>query len=76
MKSKFSGYREKVLRAFHNQSIVHTLGIQVLDFGEGWFHTRFIPNERILQHHGYVRAGAIATMADLSSGFASCSLIR
>lgn len=75
MKSKFSGYREKVLKAFHDQSIVHTLGIQILDFGEGWFHTRLIPNERILQHHGYVHAGAIATMADLSSGFASYSLM-
>lgn len=75
MKAKFQGYRDKVLRAFNNQGIVHTLGIRIVDFGEGWFHTKLIPDSKICQHHGYVHAGAIATMADLSSGFAACSLM-
>jgi len=75
MKTKFQGYRDKVLRAFNNQGIVHTLGIKIIDFGEGWFQTKLIPDSKICQHHGYVHAGAIATMADLSSGFAAYSLM-
>ena len=75
MKEKFPNYREKVLRAFDNQTIVHTLGIEFVDLGPGWFHTSLIPHEKVSQHHGYVHAGAIATMADLSSGLAAYSLM-
>ena len=75
MKAKFSGYREKVITSFNNQGIVHTLGIYIDDFGEGWFNTRLVPDSRVTQHHGFVHAGAISTMADLSSGFAAYSLM-
>jgi len=75
MKAKFDGYREKVLRGFNNQGIVHTLGIQVVEFGAGWFHTKMTPHPKIGQHHGFVHAGALATMADLSSGFSAYSLM-
>ena len=73
--AKFSGYRDKVARGFHNQAITRTLGIDLIDYGPGWFHTQLTPSDRITQHHGYVHAGAISTMADLSSGFAAYSLM-
>ena len=57
------------------RGIVHTLGIEVVDFGAGWFNTSIAPHPGISQHHGFVHAGALATMADLSSGFAAYSLM-
>lgn len=75
MQAKFEGYRDKVIKAFNGQGLIHTLGIKIIDFGEGWFHTKLAPSMEISQHHGYVHAGAIATMADLSSGFAAYSLM-
>lgn len=72
---KFSDYRNKVRRGFNNQGIVHTLGIELEDFGPGWFHTRMVPGAKVCQHHGYVHAGALATMADLSGGFAAYTLM-
>lgn len=64
-----------MLKAFNNQGLIHTLGIKIIDFGEGWFNTSLAPSPQICQHNGYVHAGAIATMADLSSGFAAYSLM-
>lgn len=75
MRAKYAGYRERVLEAFNGQGLVHTLGINLQDFGEGWFNTSMLPRPEISQQHGYVHAGAIATMADLSSGFAAYSLM-
>jgi uncharacterized protein (TIGR00369 family) len=75
MKAKFPGYRDKVVASYNKQGIVHTLGIHIEDFGEGWFNTRMVPDARVTQHHGFVHAGALSTMADLSSGFAAYSLM-
>lgn len=75
MKAKYPGYRERVLNAFNSQGLVHTLGIKLLEFGEGWFNTSMLPSPGISQQHGFVHAGAIASMADLSSGFAAYSLM-
>jgi len=75
LKAQFADYKEKVLQSFNHQGLAHTLGIEVEDFGPGWFHTKMIPSQQILQHHNYVHAGALASMADLSSGFAAYSLM-
>lgn len=75
MQAKYEGYRKRVIDAFNAQGLVHTLGISIDELGEGWFHTRMVPNPGITQQHGYVHAGAIATIADLSSGFAAYSLM-
>jgi len=75
MKEKFSGYREKIIKSFNAPGMAHTLGIEIDDFGPGWFRSRLVPDAKVFQHHGFVHAGAIATIADLSGGFAACSLM-
>ncbi|WP_366924295.1 PaaI family thioesterase [Metallumcola ferriviriculae] len=75
MESQAANYKEKVLQSFNKRGLIHTLGIEIVDFGPGWFHTKMVPHPKILQQHNYVHAGALATMADHTSGFASYSLM-
>jgi len=75
MKAQNPNFREETLKTFARQGIVGHLGIEVDDLGEGWFQTSLCPGPRHTQQDGFVHAGVLATMADLSGGFAAHTLV-
>ncbi len=47
------------------------LGITLESVGPGWCHTSLSVEPRLLQQHGYVHGGVIATLADHTAGRAA-----
>jgi len=69
------GYRQVTEQVFLAAPFVQSLGIELLDLGPGWCQTRMVITERHCQQHGYVHAGAQATMADHTAGAAAGTLV-
>ncbi|MCZ6559418.1 MAG: PaaI family thioesterase [Gammaproteobacteria bacterium] len=68
-------YRQITEQVFLAAPFVQSLGIELLDLGPGWCQTRMVITERHCQHHGYVHAGAQATLADHTAGAAAGTLV-
>jgi uncharacterized protein (TIGR00369 family) len=68
-------YRQMTEQVFLAAPFVQSLGIELLDLGLGWCQTRMAITERHCQHHGYVHAGAQATLADHTAGAAAGTLV-
>lgn len=68
-------YRQVTEQVFLAAPFVQSLGIELLDLGPGWCHTRMVITERHCQQHGYVHAGAQATLADHTAGAAAGTLV-
>jgi len=68
-------YRQMTEQVFLAAPFVQSLGIELLDLGPGWCQTRMAITERHCQHHGYVHAGAQATLADHTAGAAAGTLV-
>lgn len=75
MKPLNPNFREETLKVFVRQGIVGHLGIEVDELGEGWIQTSLRPGPHHTQQDGFVHAGVLATMADLSGGFAAHTLV-
>jgi uncharacterized protein (TIGR00369 family) len=61
----------RIRGSFAQQSIMRTLGADVLAVRPGEVEIALPFSERILQQHGFVHAGAIATIADNACGYAA-----
>lgn len=68
-------YRQITEQVFLAAPFVQSLSIELLDLGPGWCQTRMVITERHCQHHGYVHAGAQATLADHTAGAAAGTLV-
>ncbi len=68
-------YRQVTEQVFLAAPFVQSLGIELLDLGPGWCRTKMVITENHCQQHGYVHAGAQATLADHTAGAAAWTLV-
>lgn len=71
----FSGYADKVRRSFARQSLMATLGAEMVEVAPG----RAVIAAPILdiarQQHGFAHAGATFALGDSAAGYAALSLL-
>jgi uncharacterized protein (TIGR00369 family) len=65
----------RVRGSFARQSIMTTLGAQMAAVRAGEVEIVLPFSDRILQQHGFIHAGAIATIADSACGYAALSVM-
>ncbi|MFN3657572.1 MAG: PaaI family thioesterase [Pseudolabrys sp.] len=68
-------FEARVRDSFARQSIMTTLGAEVLAVRPGEVEIVLPFSDRILQQHGFVHAGAVATIADSACGYAALSMM-
>jgi uncharacterized protein (TIGR00369 family) len=60
---------------FRDAKFIHTLGIELVQFGFGWCETRMVKLAALEQQHGFVHAGALMTLADHTCGGAAATTV-
>ena len=65
---------EYVREIFYRANFIRDLEIRLDKVSEGVCETSLIVQERLLQQHGFIHGGAIATMADHTAGGAARSV--
>lgn len=65
----------RVRDSFAKQTIMTTIGAEVLTVRPGEVEIVLPFSNRVLQQHGFVHAGAVATIADSACGYAALSLM-
>ena len=66
-----SDLQTKIRESFAAQSLMTTLGAQVAHVSEGEVHIALPFSPLLCQQHGYVHAGAIASILDSACGYAA-----
>lgn len=61
---------ERISDSFHRQQLLATLGARLVRVSDGEVDIELPWSEAIQQQHGFVHAGAIATIADSACGYA------
>jgi uncharacterized protein (TIGR00369 family) len=65
---------ESVREIFYRANFICDLDIQLEKVSEGTCETSLVIQERLLQQHGFIHGGVIATMADHTAGGAARSV--
>lgn len=65
----------RIRGSFARQSIMTTLGAEVAAVRAGEVEIVLPFSDRILQQHGFIHAGAVATIADTACGYAALSVM-
>ncbi len=65
----------RVRNSFARQSIMTTIGAEVLSVRPGEVEIVLPFGDHILQQHGFIHAGAVATIADSAVGYAALSVM-
>ena len=65
---------ESVESIFYQANFIRDLDIRLDKFAEGICETSLVVQERLLQQHGFIHGGVIATMADHTAGGAARSV--
>jgi uncharacterized protein (TIGR00369 family) len=65
----------RVRGSFAKQTIMATLGASVASVKKGEVEIVLPFSDKILQQHGFIHAGAIATVADSACGYAALSMM-
>jgi uncharacterized protein (TIGR00369 family) len=68
-------FRERVRASFAQQSIMATLGVICERIEAGECDLAFARRDDLLQQHGFVHAGVLATVLDSACGYAAASLM-
>lgn len=68
-------YAAQVQQAFDGQPMLATMGVELFHTEPGYCELHLPYRADISQNHGYFHGGAIATLADVSGGFAGWSLL-
>lgn len=70
-----SGFEERTRRNFLRQGFMHTLGVtmSLLEAGQCELSLEF--DEALTQQHDFFHGGVIATLADVSGGYAAFTLL-
>lgn len=68
-------YEGQVRRAFANQTLLVTLGMELDAVEPGMVRVALPFAPHILQQHGFIHGGAVATLGDTACGFAAMSLM-
>ena len=64
-----------VKRIFERAKFVQSLGIELIEFGDGWCETRVAVTPTLEQQHGFVHAGVLMTLADHTCGGAAATVV-
>lgn len=65
----------RIRDSFAKQTIMTTLGAEVLSVRPGEVEIVLPFSDKVLQQHGFVHAGAVATIADSACGYAGLSVM-
>ncbi len=65
-----SPLHHRIAESFQRQQLLSTLGARLLRVADGEVDIELPWSEEIQQQHGFVHAGAIATIADSACGYA------
>lgn len=63
--------QDRISTSFQAQGLMATLGAELALVSEGEMHIELPFSERLAQQHGYVHAGAIASILDSACGYAA-----
>ena len=75
LKPADSDFASSVRSSFEKQKLMATLGAELLTVEPGVIEIRLPIRDHITQQHGFVHAGAIASIADSACGYAAFSLM-
>jgi len=67
--------RARVLASFERQQMMATLGVRLTDLERGRVKLTIDHDERFTQQHGFMHAGAIATVLDSACGYAAFTVM-
>lgn len=68
-------FERRVRASFAKQTIMETIGARLAHVGPGETEIVLEMSPGILQQHGFVHAGVVATIADSAAGYAALSLM-
>jgi uncharacterized protein (TIGR00369 family) len=60
---------------FERAQFIHSLGIELIAFDDGWCETRVQVTPSLEQQHGFVHAGVLMTLADHTCGGAAATML-
>ena len=67
-------YAKRVRESFARQGAMKLIGAAMTELAPGYCAITIQPHPEILQQHGYVHAGIVATLVDSAGGFAGFTL--
>jgi len=65
----------RVQASFDRQSMMTTLGVEVIAVGPGRVEMSLRHDDRFTQQHGFLHAGAVASVLDTACGYAAYSVM-
>jgi uncharacterized protein (TIGR00369 family) len=68
-------FESRVRASFARQRFMHTLGARLARVAPGEVDVELPVREELVQQHGFVHAGALATVADSACGYAALTLM-
>lgn len=68
-------YEDRVRASFAKQGLLRTLLVSLERVAPGLVEIGLKPSSAVSQQHGFVHAGALATIADTAAGYAALSLM-
>ena len=72
--AKDAGYPQRVRESFARQGAMTLIGAEMTELAPGYCAISIRPKPEILQQHGYVHAGIVATIVDSAGGYAGFTL--
>jgi len=72
---KDPNYEARVRESFARQGLMATLGASLVRVAPGQVEIALSPSAAVSQQHGYVHAGALASIADSAAGYAALTLM-
>ncbi|MEK7402089.1 MAG: PaaI family thioesterase [Gemmatimonadota bacterium] len=69
------GFEARVRASFAKQAFMATIGAEIAELSAGRVSLRMNVRDDLTQQHGFVHAGAIASLADSACGYAALSLM-
>jgi len=72
---KDPNYEARVRESFARQGLMATLGASLVRVAPGQVEIALFPSAAVSQQHGYVHAGALASIADSAAGYAALTLM-
>jgi uncharacterized protein (TIGR00369 family) len=72
--AKDPGYAQRVRESFARQGAMALIGAELTELAPGYCAISIRPRPEILQQHGYVHAGIVATIVDSAGGYAGFTL--
>jgi uncharacterized protein (TIGR00369 family) len=72
--AKDPDYAQRVRASFARQAAMKLIGAEMTGLAPGYCGIAIQPHPEILQQHGYVHAGIVATLVDSAGGFAGFTL--